>query len=1040
MLSLQQRIRSMAPSRVITWVLVWIFALHAASLYLFTRGFLLSRLALSDKATCSASGPCSLPPTHSKAILIIIDSLRFDFIAPTSFNRPDEYHHGVLTLPAELTAQNPDRSFIFNAHSDPPTATLQRIKGITTGSLPTFVDMGSNFGASEINEDSLIHQLTAAGNRVAFMGDDTWTGVYPSSFHPNMTWPYDSFNVEDLHSVDEGVIRHIFPLVRDGGWDFAIGHFLGVDHVGHRVGPSGEAMRAKLKQMDNVLRKLTEEIDDDTLLIVLGDHGMDLKGDHGGDGIFETSSAMWIYSKSVPLATSPLPQDALPTLDTSANDPDAERSDVAWKTFPDATSASRAIQQIDIVPTVSLLLGLPIPFNNLGMVIPEVFLRHSVSNKLILDQAMQLNADQIQAYLAAYRASASGGELDEAWSRLSRLHGLATAPTASLQQKRNFIRQSLRSCRELWAQFNVVLMVSGLVALGLTVPVAWSVYRAIDQAPSWEVISEGVLHRGTVGAAIGGAVGLVVKVVGRSLIGQFSLLQATLLGAVFGSELNVLASTASATIFTLPRNFFHRHTALPVLVLILHAVSYTSNSFLMWEDRLTQYFLFTLLFTSVVISAPTAPTHRLRIRIFGFSLATAALLRLIATSTVCREEQQPYCSVTFYSSSTTPVAPYLTMFGAPLAAFALPYALHHLFLATSRADEAPVTRLFLRLWKWLLLGATTYWILERLENWNGLNPDRIPMVQTIRTYLARGVLGCTIAVLGAFWWYSPLSILVQQEAPQEGGQGGKQRVVVIGFANAYGSSYLLFLLVPFTLVFATAQPTGQVVLALGLVAISSYVEVVDSESDADGLVEAFTSASVTSSTTQLQVSYQKPTFAVPAFLSILSLLLFYSTGHQATMPSIQWKSAFIGFPTLTYPFAPLLVVLNTFGPIAIAALAAPLFALWNIDPPKPNTPTNQDGSSELTSRSPSSLVLSRTLKLTLGTTLYHSALTFGTAFGSAALRRHLMVWKVFAPRFMLGGASLLIVDVALVFGVGVGVSRVVRKVEKTFGAGRAKQQ
>ena len=32
-----------------------------------------------------------------------------------------------------------------------------------------------------------------------------------------------------------------------------------------------------------------------------------------------------------------------------------------------------AISQIDFVPTISLLLGLPIPFSNLGMVIPELF-------------------------------------------------------------------------------------------------------------------------------------------------------------------------------------------------------------------------------------------------------------------------------------------------------------------------------------------------------------------------------------------------------------------------------------------------------------------------------------------------------------------------------------------------------------------------------------------------------------------------------------------------------------------------------------------
>ncbi|KAG8971844.1 mannose-ethanolamine phosphotransferase gpi13 [Tulasnella sp. 427] len=456
----------------------------------------------------------------------------------------------------------------------------------------------------------------------------------------------------------------------------------------------------------------------------------------------------------------------------------------------------------------------------------------------------------------------------------------------------------------------------------------------------------------------------------------------------------------------------------------------------MWEDRLTQYFLFTLLFTSLVISSPTAPTHRLRLRIFLFGLATAILLRLISISTVCREEQQPYCRVTFYSSSTTPVAPYLTMLGAPCAAFALPWAMQNVFLATSRADEAPVTRLFLRIWRWILSGASLYWVLERLENWNGLNPDRVPLVQMVRTYVARGVLGTTLVVLGLFWWYSPLSILVRDESgAQQALAGGKKRVVVIGFANAYGSSYLLFLLTAFTLAFATAQPTGQVVLALGLVAIASYVEVVDSQSDADGMVEAFTTSAFTASTDLQQVAaYQKPTFAVPAFTSLVSLLLFYGTGHQATMPSIQWKSAFIGFPTLTYPFAPLLVGLNTFGPIAVAALAAPLFALWNVDPPKPNAAPDGSGASD------HAVVLSKTIKLTLGTTLYHSTLTLGTAVGAAALRRHLMVWKVFAPRFMLGGAALLVVDLALVLAVGVGVRRVVWKVEKTFGKGRAKAE
>ena len=199
------------------------------------------------------------------------------------------------------------------------------------------------------------------------MGDDTWMTVFPTLFSPNMTHPYDSFNVEDLHTVDEGVIRHLFPLLEDENrsWDAIVGHFLGVDHVGHRVGPDHPAMKDKLLQMDNVLRRVVDLLEDDTLLVVLGDHGMDRKGDHGGDDVFETSSAMWIYSKGPALQDAKkmekVPSELLPTA-----------------FYPETTVAHRWIQQIDIVPTLSLLLGLPIPFNNLGTVIPDVFVRKGV--------------------------------------------------------------------------------------------------------------------------------------------------------------------------------------------------------------------------------------------------------------------------------------------------------------------------------------------------------------------------------------------------------------------------------------------------------------------------------------------------------------------------------------------------------------------------------------------------------------------------------------------------------------------------------------
>jgi phosphatidylinositol glycan class O len=144
-------------------ILAWLTLLHFAGLWLFTRGFLLSRLALSNVTDCE---DCRLTPTHKRAVLLVIDALRFDFVSPDPPEPPSRFHHHVLTLPQELTRRQPSHSFLFDSFADPPTTTLQRLKGITTGSLPTFIDVSSNFDATSITEDSLISQLRRANKTV----------------------------------------------------------------------------------------------------------------------------------------------------------------------------------------------------------------------------------------------------------------------------------------------------------------------------------------------------------------------------------------------------------------------------------------------------------------------------------------------------------------------------------------------------------------------------------------------------------------------------------------------------------------------------------------------------------------------------------------------------------------------------------------------------------------------------------------------------------------------------------------------------------
>lgn len=156
-----------------------LFGMYLLGYYYFSKGFLLTRLELDAKATCN--GPCPYSPQFKKAVIILIDALRFDF-AFYNESSPDEHYRNKLPIFHELTTHSPQQAMLFQAIADPPTTTLQRLKALTTGTLPTFVDAGSNFGGLIVAEDNLVHQLKQAGRKVWFMGDDTWMGLFPDAF------------------------------------------------------------------------------------------------------------------------------------------------------------------------------------------------------------------------------------------------------------------------------------------------------------------------------------------------------------------------------------------------------------------------------------------------------------------------------------------------------------------------------------------------------------------------------------------------------------------------------------------------------------------------------------------------------------------------------------------------------------------------------------------------------------------------------------------------------------------------------------------
>lgn len=289
--------------------LIWIAYLIASSILLFTRGFLLTRESLNLNSTCSTrietqcttlnsmhlynngfneenhscsdtenleyvvknldSAPSFCLPPRARVVLLLIDALRYDFaVFDPQNNKPLPYQNK-LPIIYETLKSTPDKSRLFKFIADPPTTTMQRLKALTTGSLPTFIDAGSNFASSEINEDNIIDQvriffkigfcliliiiqLIRNHKSVVFMGDDTWDGLYPGRFKRN--YPFPSFNVKDLDTVDRGVTDNLFHEMKRNDWSLLIGHYLGVDHAGHRYGPNHPEMKRKLEEMNYVIQ------------------------------------------------------------------------------------------------------------------------------------------------------------------------------------------------------------------------------------------------------------------------------------------------------------------------------------------------------------------------------------------------------------------------------------------------------------------------------------------------------------------------------------------------------------------------------------------------------------------------------------------------------------------------------------------------------------------------------------------------------------------------------------------------------------------
>ncbi len=946
----------------------------------------------------SEHNECWHQKSFDKAVVIIIDALRYDFTVPFVSNSESEsahlFHDNIPVL-YETAVETPQNAFLLPFIADPPTTTLQRLKGLTTGTLPTFVDAGSNFAGTAIDEDNIVAQLHAAGKSIVQLGDDTWQALFPGYFNPNLTRPFDSFNVWDLHTVDNGVNEHLFPLLEPQNhtkWDVIFGHYLGVDHAGHRYGPNHPAMAAKLNQMDRDIREIMAKIDDSTLLVVMGDHGMDSKGDHGGESNDEVDAALWMYSKRGVFGRT--------GKETG---------------LPPEHARDRFVPQIDLVPTLSLLLGIPIPYNNLGSPIEEAFIGPSGNDWNNLVAVNRLASAQIKRYQHANAQTRDGGDGEasqsigywEAAEKEWEAHSSwASSKTLSAINEiyRQYQRHTLHICRGLWASFDVPSMVQGIGVL-LAGIVLLVFYARGVQGDRTELTGP-FLSRAGIGSVSGAVAGASLAIFGvtEMKVPESSALLAAV-GSIFGASSAIFFGSQRLSL-PLPNSIWGW---LAVIFTVSQSVGFASNSYTIWEDEILLFFLCTFGVVSGISSMRQQTTTD---RVLGVyhSIVFVLLGRIGSLSRLCREEQMPFCRSTYYASSTSSTSAPWQLAIPFLVMLILPTVIKG-FYAGSKSYEGAASL-------WIGLGfrlglfvTSIFWVLEELDgkDWLPLSGETL---KSIRVFLAQLVLGLAFAAGTTAFIYSKPCVSIdvaQNNAEPEARRPtpGEQQVprttvTILGFGNVHGTRFF-FLAINFCLAITLMQkPMGQGAMGLLLWQILSLLEILD------------TNSLVTSNSA-----------IGPVVLGLLGSFYYFKTGHQATISSVQWETAFIPLTTVKYPWSPLLVILNTFGAQILAAIAVPLTALWK----RPLQLHDKNAAS----KKPALKLLSDVAQASATYVLYFATINLATTMWAGHLRRHLMLYRIFNPRFMLGALVLGVVDVVLILFSVAGVRWSTLSIGEIFG-------
>jgi predicted AlkP superfamily pyrophosphatase or phosphodiesterase len=138
---------------------------------------------------------CQFTNRYKRALILIINGMTYDFNQLIDGNNNNNEE---IQLIDNLINKYRNQSKIYKLSELPSLSMIQTFKTLTTGGLPTFIDLNFNFGPFHVIEDNILNQLKSKSKRITFIADNSLKNLFSNELFQKSIYFNSNSNVRQL--------------------------------------------------------------------------------------------------------------------------------------------------------------------------------------------------------------------------------------------------------------------------------------------------------------------------------------------------------------------------------------------------------------------------------------------------------------------------------------------------------------------------------------------------------------------------------------------------------------------------------------------------------------------------------------------------------------------------------------------------------------------------------------------------------------------------------------------------------------------------